>query len=556
MANSKSNALPRLSFLLVVIIIIGIVLAVYFGRKKTQVTINEEDPTNLGPQIDYNGFLIQYNPAQKNASNKSAEGYTIEGYTTEWLNGDDDSGDAYVPTYASESGDIDYTTLSKNVRVKVSWYNQGGFSIVNKLIVRHLVDDVVKDTKTFLRTNDNESEYFESFTEGEPLTYTFGGENITYSVVGLNKVKISYVAELATAADEEDEVELTPTTLQGYTVTKDDLAQTLELVAPVEVVWDPSTSNDITINPVITRKGYYIYPGNANLSFQEYAVGDLVKHGQIYLVPSGDSNTTVKLKLVLEDKFLKYDFDDTGTFLLDGSDGTEFTLVKGETTGTVRFKMDDKYAVIIENQMLMLEPGTITSRDIYKTLDNIITEIPKSDQDCVAAWTPIEGTLNKDDATVEQEYLITEYSGGSGVKCETTHKKPRTLEGVDIPCEGEYDDTNWTQCSKACGGGKQKKPWKTFVTRKNNGTACPTGDDLWRERSCNNFVCPVDCKGGWGGWSGCSNRCGSGIKTRTFNVESEAVGTGNACPSPSARTETTPCYSSSGCASASGGFGR
>jgi hypothetical protein len=557
MANLKSNALVRLSFLLVVIIIIGIVLAVYFGRKKTQETEtnNEGLFINLGPQIDYNGFTVQFNPTQKNASNKSAERYTIEGYTTEWLTGDDDSGDADVPTFAEE-GDIDYVGLSKNVKVKVSWYNQGGFNIVNKLIVRHLVDDEVKDTKEFLRTNTNESAYFQSFTENDPLTYTFGGEDITYSVVGENKVTIHYVADLSTSADEsEDEIELTPSTLEGYTITTDALAQTLEMAAPIEVVWDPSTSDDITINPVISRKGYYIYPGNANLSFQEYAVED-VGHGQVYLVPSGDKNTTVKLKLATENKFLKYDIDDTGTFLLDETDGTEFTLVKGETSGTIRFKVGDKYAAIVENQMLMLETDAIATRSIYKTLDNLITETPKKDQDCVAAWTPIDNTLDKDAATEEQEYLITTYSGGSGTKCETTHGKTRTLEGIDIPCEGEYDDTQWTPCTAACGGGTQKKPWVTFVTSKNNGTACPAGEDLYEKRDCNTFVCPVNCKGGWTDWTICDNPCGSGKTRRTFNVEQEAKGTGTPCPTIKNQEKSCTSYRSCYNVAAGGGGGR
>ena len=174
MTNKRNTEMAKKAavlglFGLLVIIIIGIALAVYFGTRKTQAT--DELPEDLGPQIKVDSLSTKYNPTPE----ESVEEYTIEGYTIEG--------------YAAE-GDINYTELSKSVDMTINWFNQSGFQNINELVIKRYVDNSVKATKTLKKSNSSESKYFESFSD--LLTYTFEGKDVTYSVLGENKIKIFY----------------------------------------------------------------------------------------------------------------------------------------------------------------------------------------------------------------------------------------------------------------------------------------------------------------------------------------------------------------------------
>jgi len=344
-----------LSFLLV-IIIVGIALAVYFGTKKSD-DGDKEEQIDLGPQIKVDSLSAKYNPAPE----ETVEGYTIEGYAVE--------------------GDINYTELSKSVDMTINWFNQSGFQNVNELVIKRYVSDSVKASITLKKSNSSESKYFESFSD--MLTYTFEGKDVNYNVVGVNKIKIFY----KNASNQE--VELTPSSLGGVEVKKEQLAQTLDMVSPVTVEYKPSASNEITVNPDIERTGYFMYPGGSNLSIQEY-IKEGTPHGKVYLVPSGNKNTTVKIKLDQDNSFIKYD---NNTLSLDQNNGTEFTLVKGEIEGTIRLKVGDRFVAVKDNKLVMLKIDEISTREIYKTLDTTITETPVQKQDCVFQW--VEGEVNK-----------------------------------------------------------------------------------------------------------------------------------------------------------------
>ena len=241
---------------LLVVIILGIALTVYFGTQKTQT--KTELPEDLGPQIKVDSLSAKYNPSSE--EEVVVEGYTIEGY-------------------AGAEGDINYTALSKSVDMSIKWFNQAGFQNITELVIKRYVDDKAKATKTLKKDTANESKYFESFSG--LLTYTFEGEDVTYSVLGMNKIKIFY----KNASNKE--VELTPANLSGVQINPGDLAQTKELLAPVEVEYKPSASGEITVSPDIDRKGYFMYPGGSNLSIQEYVI-EGATHAKVYLVPSGN----------------------------------------------------------------------------------------------------------------------------------------------------------------------------------------------------------------------------------------------------------------------------
>jgi len=418
---------------LLVVIILGIALTVYFGTQKTQT--KTELPEDLGPQIKVDSLSAKYNPSSEEEE-VVVEGYTIEGYAAE--------------------GNINYTELSKSVDMSINWFNQAGFQNITELVIKRYVDDKAKATKTLKKDTANESKYFESFSG--LLTYTFEGEDVTYSVLGMNKIKIFY----KNASNKE--VELTPADLSGVQINPGDLAQTKELLAPVEVEYKPSASDGITVSPDIDRKGYFMYPGGSNLSIQEYVI-EGTTHAKVYLVPSGTKNTTVKIKLE-DNRFIKYA---NNVFSFDQNAGTEFTLVKGETAGTLRLKIGDAFAAVKDGKLVMLTMDDITTKELYNTLDIIVTEIAVQKQDCVYEWN--YGDINTSTGKQTKTYKLITKAAAGGTACQYDDGKQIT-EDVRVNCGGDWG--GYSACSTSCGPGTKTKTWIADPEPKNGGTACPS----------------------------------------------------------------------------------
>ena len=478
---------------LLVAIIIGISLDVYFGTKKTQTT--NELPEDLGPQIEVSSLSAKYNPNPE----ESVEGYAAE-------------------------GDINYTALSKSVDMTIKWFNLSGFTNITELVIKRYIGDSVKTTKTLKKSNTSESKYFKSFSG--LLIYTFEGKDVNYSAVGMNKIKIFY----KNASNQE--VELTPTNLSGVQINKEDLTQTKELLAPIDVVYQPSAGGEITVSPDITRKGYFMYPGGSNLSIQEY-VEEGTPHAKVYLVPSGTKNTTVKIKLE-NNNFIKYTAKTTTTaaaFSFNQTTGTEFTLVKGETDGTIRLKIGDTFAAVKDGKLVMLKMSDITTVALYNTLDITFTETAVQKQDCVFSWD--YGEINKSTGKQIKTYNVITKAAAGGTACLYNDGKKIT-EDVKVNCEGGWND--YGACSKSCGPGTKTRTWNATVTPKNNGTACPSAQtvscnlkscktcqpndyekgylDLYNldnsYSSCPSITNETDCinkKNDWTGWSGPKKVC-------------------------------------------------
>jgi len=118
------------------------------------------------------------------------------------------------------------------------------------------------------------------------------------------------------------------------------------------------------------------------------------------------------------------------------------------------------------------------------------------------------------------------------------------LEEVDIPkpepvdCQGNW--SNWSNCSKTCGGGKQSRYWTTTTQPQNGGAACPSPST--ETRDCNTQGCKVDCKGYWKSWSDCSKACGGGTQSRTWKTTTQPQNGGAACPVTQTRSCNTHKY--------------
>lgn len=108
-------------------------------------------------------------------------------------------------------------------------------------------------------------------------------------------------------------------------------------------------------------------------------------------------------------------------------------------------------------------------------------------------------------------------------------KESRECREVDCPRDCQVTPWNtWSVCSSVCQGGTQQRTRKLIKPEAMGGITCPT---LLDERKCNeDKPCAQSCViGSWSEWSGCSQKCGSGIRTRD-RVMKEPVAGGSQCP--------------------------
>ncbi len=97
----------------------------------------------------------------------------------------------------------------------------------------------------------------------------------------------------------------------------------------------------------------------------------------------------------------------------------------------------------------------------------------------------------------------------------------------------------WDPCTKDCGGGTQKRTKSIITQPQNGGKACPPPAELIQTQACNEQACPVDCEvDKWSDWTPCSKTCGGGTQNRTRDVKTQPKNGGKACP---VLTETQAC---------------
>lgn len=167
MTNKRNTEMAKAAMLglfgLLVIIIVGIALAVYFGTKKS------DDETSDKPEITLDGASKKLKP---------------RGDT------DDDDGDATVDTTSGYK--IEYATGdasgNESIDLKITWTTGMGFDGVSKLIFRREIggtkaqEDIVYDSGPGINNN----------SSGE---ITFKGTDLTdssKSIIGVNKVSVWY----------------------------------------------------------------------------------------------------------------------------------------------------------------------------------------------------------------------------------------------------------------------------------------------------------------------------------------------------------------------------
>lgn len=127
--------------------------------------------------------------------------------------------------------------------------------------------------------------------------------------------------------------------------------------------------------------------------------------------------------------------------------------------------------------------------------------------------------------------------GGTPCPTETEITNVCNVQPCPVNCEGEWAE--WSECSEPCGGGSRERQYNITKQPQYGGTSCPFVNKMKQRDECNKQECPVDCVGKWGVWSELKDE--PGMKERVYKVVIPAVGGGKECPYTDAETQQEAC---------------
>lgn len=417
-----------LGFLLLIIII---AVATYFIKRDDDDDDDDKDKKDENvPSIEDPTVTRTLLPDSSNSSESgTTETYEIGGGKTE----------TYQVEYNNPITDI---TLSKNVKIGITWSNESGFENVYKLDIEHYVTPNNQDgsagtpaddasfTKTITRyingaksgtkIADNEN-YFTKYAQN--LTHEFQGDG-TYSFVGTHTVKIiaTYPDEDIEGADIDLDLTTGTATTKPVVVTSEDLAATLELTAPDVRVFTPIQGSFKLGQAVIQNQEYFASTGGVDI------------HKSINVNNNSSRPFTLIRASTTNSNEFYFKFSETeylghvdGALVIDTADSKKIiTLVSSSldnAEGTRYFRLsfvNDLYAIIDEDGNGAVKAmADIETEDVYDTLDwklslepAISLEEIKVSESC----EPLEFVLLKRDEQGNEQYLkYYEYGSIRGV---------------------------------------------------------------------------------------------------------------------------------------------
>ena len=137
-------------------------------------------------------------------------------------------------------------------------------------------------------------------------------------------------------------------------------------------------------------------------------------------------------------------------------------------------------------------------------------------------WTECSATCGGGSRSKVRECIVSEPTDQRSGEQNTLDNNDSLCEGKSIEteecstnvCPKWTEWTDWTQCSATCGGGVQKRVRDCVLPKNNQGSndfGCV--GDTWEMRPCNENKCPVWTP--WTDWSPCTRSCGGGKKVKT-----------------------------------------
>lgn len=134
-----------------------------------------------------------------------------------------------------------------------------------------------------------------------------------------------------------------------------------------------------------------------------------------------------------------------------------------------------------------------------------------------------------------------------GVPCDDPHMNMLKVTCNSEPCPVDCDFTPWTSwtiCSLSCGGGVKERSRDKLHSSEAKGAYCDNKNIDEEHEPCNTQPCPIDCQVGvWTEWTACTKDCGGGETTRIRPLLVKNIAGGQTCPhtNETIKCQVEPC---------------